>query len=95
MGSHGCKTMGADIVFAWPEAEMAIMGAEGAAGILCRTEVEAVADKRAVKKEKIDEYRRTLNPPYHYARKMVVDLIIKPQETRNIFSGPEALERQA
>jgi len=78
----GSKTMGADIVFAWPTAEMAVMGAEGAVEILYRKEIAAAADKRAVKKEKIDEYRRKFNSPYHYAGKMVVDLIIKPQDTR-------------
>jgi len=81
----GSKTMGADIVFAWPTAEMAIMGAEGAAEILYRKEIAAATDKRAVKKEKIDEYRRTFNSPYHYAGKMVVDFIIKPQDTREHF----------
>jgi len=79
----GSKTMGADIVFAWPTAEMAIMGAEGAAEILYRKEIEAAADKRAMKKAKIDEYRKKFNSPYHYAGKMVVDFIIKPQDTRS------------
>jgi acetyl-CoA carboxylase carboxyltransferase component len=78
----GSKTMGADIVFAWPTAEMAIMGAEGAAEILYRKEIGAAPDRRAMKKEKIEEYRKTFNSPYHYAGKMVVDFIIKPQETR-------------
>ena len=78
----GSKPMGADIAFAWPTAEMAIMGAEGAVEVLYRKEIEAAEDKQAVRREKIKEYREKFNSPYHYASKMVVDLVIKPQETR-------------
>jgi len=78
----GSKTMGADIVFAWPTAEMAIMGAESAVEVLYRKEISEAVDKKAVRKEKIEEYRKKFNSPYHYAGKMVVDFIIKPQETR-------------
>jgi acetyl-CoA carboxylase carboxyltransferase component len=78
----GSKTMGADLVFAWPAAEMAIMGAEGAVEILYRREIQAARDKKAVRKEKLDEYRCKFSSPYMYAGKMVVDFIIKPQDTR-------------
>ena len=78
----GSKTMGADFAFAWPTAEMAIMGAEGAVEILFRKEIQAADDKVAAKKEKIDEYRNKFNSPYLYAGKMVVDFLIRPQDTR-------------
>lgn len=78
----GSKTMGADFAFAWPTAEMAIMGAEGAVEILYRKEILAAEDKDAARKEKIDEYRNTFNSPYLYAGKMVVDFLIRPQDTR-------------
>jgi acetyl-CoA carboxylase carboxyltransferase component len=78
----GSKTMGADLVFAWPTAEMAIIGAESAAEILYRKEIEAAEDSQAIRRKKIEEYRKTFNSPYHYAGKMVVDFLIKPQETR-------------
>ena len=78
----GSKTMGADFAYAWPTAEMAIMGAEGAVEILYRKELEAAADRDAAKKERIDEYRNTFNSPYVYAGKMVIDFLIKPRDTR-------------
>jgi acetyl-CoA carboxylase carboxyltransferase component len=78
----GSKTMGADLSFAWPTAEMAIMGAEGAVEILYRKEMLAAEDKEGVKREKIEEYRNKFNSPYLYAGKMVIDFLIKPQDTR-------------
>jgi len=91
----GSKTMGADLVLAWPTAEMAVMGAEGAVEILYRKEIAAAADRRAKRKEKIDEYRKKFNSPYHYAGKMVVDLIIKPQETRaHLFRALKLLKEK-
>jgi acetyl-CoA carboxylase carboxyltransferase component len=78
----GSKTMGADLSFAWPTAEMAIMGAEGAVEILFRKELQNADDRDAVKKEKIEEYRHKFNSPYLYAGKMVVDFLIRPQDTR-------------
>jgi acetyl-CoA carboxylase carboxyltransferase component len=88
----GSKTMGADLVFAWPTAEMAIMGAESAAEILYRKEIEAAEDSQATRKKKIEEYRRTFNSPYHYAGKMVVDFLIKPQATRaNLYQALKLL----
>ena len=51
------KHLGADIVFAWPSAEIAVMGAEGAANIIHRKEIQDAPDPKAKRKEKIDEYR--------------------------------------
>jgi len=78
----GSKTMGADMVLAWPTAEMAIMGAQGAVEVLYRKEIAAAEDKEAIRKEKLEEYREKFSSPYHYASKMVADFIIRPQDTR-------------
>jgi len=78
----GSKTMGADFSYAWPTAEMAIMGAEGAVEILYRRELQAAEDREAAKQEKIEEYRNKFNSPYLYGGKMVIDFLIRPQDTR-------------
>ncbi|MFC1988118.1 acyl-CoA carboxylase subunit beta [Chloroflexota bacterium] len=78
----GTKTMGADFVFAWPTAEIALMGAAGAVAILYRKEIEAAEDKEAVRNQKIEEYRNKFNTPYYGASLMIADVVIKPQETR-------------
>jgi len=92
----GSKTMGADLVLAWPTAEMAIMGAEGAAEILYKKEIEAAENKEAMKKRKIDEYREKFSSPYLYAEKLVVDMLIKPRDTRaHLFRALEVLRNKA
>jgi len=78
----GSKTMGADIALTWPSAEIAVMGADGAVGVLYKKEIEAAEDKEQFVKQKVDEYRDTFNTPYFSATRQVVDIIIKPQETR-------------
>ncbi|MDZ4246608.1 MAG: carboxyl transferase domain-containing protein, partial [Dehalococcoidia bacterium] len=78
----GTKSMGADIMFAWPTAEVAIMGAEGAVPLLYKKELAEAEDKDAVRKQKIEEYRNTFNTPYYAASRQLVDIIIRPQETR-------------
>ncbi|HOX95630.1 MAG TPA: carboxyl transferase domain-containing protein, partial [Syntrophales bacterium] len=88
-------TMAADLVFAWPTAEMAIMGAEGAAEILYKREIEGAEDKAAMRKQKIDEYREKFSSPYHYAGKMVVDFLIKPRDTRaHLFRALEVFKHK-
>lgn len=76
------KEMGADIVLGWPTAEIAIMGAEGAVGILYRKELETAANKEEVREEKIQEYRDKFTTPYYTASKRQLDRIIRPHETR-------------
>jgi acetyl-CoA carboxylase carboxyltransferase component len=78
----GSKTMGGDIAFSWPTAEIAVMGAEGAVNVLYRKELEAAEDKEQFKKEKIEEYRETFGTPYWSAGVQVIDVIIRPAETR-------------
>lgn len=88
----GSKTMGADIVFAWPPAEIAVMGAEGAVNILYRKEIEAAEDKEEFRKQKVEEYRQKFSTPYWSASVQVVDVIISPSETRPyLIKGLEML----
>src|SRR5581483_2952941 len=76
------KDLGADRVVAWPTAEIAVMGAEGAAEIVFRREIEAAKDKAAKRKELIDSYRDTFANPFVSAGRRLVDDIIEPAETR-------------
>lgn len=78
------KDMGCDFMIAWPQAEIAVMGAEGAANIIFRKDIEAApdAEKAKVRQEKIDLYEKQLCNPYVAARRGYVDLICKPEETR-------------
>ena len=79
------KGMGADIVYAWPIAQIAVMGAEGAVGIMYRHELEAVAnsvDKEKLREEKIAEYNDKFMSPYIAAKLGIIDEVISPEETR-------------
>jgi methylmalonyl-CoA carboxyltransferase large subunit len=76
------KDMGADRVVAWPTAEIAVMGAEGAAEIVFRKEIDAAEDKAAKRKELIESYRSTFSTPFVAAGRRLVDDIIDPAETR-------------
>jgi methylmalonyl-CoA carboxyltransferase large subunit len=85
-----CKDLGADRVVAWPTAEIAVMGAEGAAEIVFRREIDAAEDKAGRRQELVDEYRETFSNPYVAAGRRLVDDIIDPAETRKVLA--EALE---
>jgi methylmalonyl-CoA carboxyltransferase large subunit len=80
------KDMGADRVVAWPTAEIAVMGAEGAAEIVFRREIDAAADKMAKRNELIESYRTTFSTPYVSAGRRLVDDIIEPSETRQYLA---------
>ncbi|MDQ7992340.1 MAG: acyl-CoA carboxylase subunit beta [Propionicimonas sp.] len=77
-----CKDLGADKVFAWPTAEIAVMGAEGAAEIVFRKEISAAEDPVAKRAELVEEYRNTFSTPFMAASRGLVDDIIEPGETR-------------
>jgi methylmalonyl-CoA carboxyltransferase large subunit len=81
------KDLGADHVFAWPTAEIAVMGAEGAAEIVFRREIAAADDQDARRQELIDEYRETFATPYVAAGARLVDEIIEPAETRGCLAA--------
>lgn len=76
------KSLGADFVLAWPQAEIAVMGAEGAASIVFKKEIDAADDPSAKRLEKIDEYRAEFANPYKAAERGYVDCVIMPEETR-------------
>jgi len=82
----GSKHLGADINLAWPTAQIAVMGAQGAANIVHRKTLKAVADEggdvEARRAELIDEYEATLANPYIAAERGYVDAVITPHETR-------------
>jgi methylmalonyl-CoA carboxyltransferase large subunit len=80
------KELGADHVFAWPSAEIAVMGAEGAAEIVFRREIAAADDQEARRRELIEEYRETFSTPYVAAGARLVDDIIEPADTRGALA---------
>lgn len=84
------KDLGADRTFAWPSAEVAVMGAEGAAEIVFRKEISEAEDKAAKRKEMIEKYREVFSNPYVAAGRRLVDDIIEPPETRKAIA--QALE---
>jgi methylmalonyl-CoA carboxyltransferase large subunit len=84
------KDLGADRVFAWPTAEVAVMGAEGAVEIVFRKEMQEAQDKAARRAELIEKYRSTFATPYVAAGRRLVDDIIEPANTRKHLA--QALE---
>jgi methylmalonyl-CoA carboxyltransferase large subunit len=84
------KDLGADRVFAWPTAEIAVMGAEGAAEIVFRKEIHDATDKSAKRHELIEKYREAFSNPYVAAGRRLVDEVIEPALTRKYVA--QALE---
>jgi propionyl-CoA carboxylase beta chain len=78
----GSKHLGADLNFAWPTAQIAVMGAQGAVNILYRTELAAAADPVSARADLIEEYEDTLANPYIAAERGYVDSVIAPSTTR-------------
>lgn len=76
------RHLGADQVFAWPTAEIAVMGPEGAVEIIFRKEIEAAEKPKEVLQQKIQEFREKFANPYVAAAHGYVDAVIEPQETR-------------
>ena len=85
-----CKDLGADRVVAWPGAEIAVMGAEGAAEIVFRREIDSAEDRQKKRQELIDLYRNTFSNPFVAAGRRLVDDIIEPAQTRRYLA--QALE---
>ena len=96
----GGKEMGADLVYAWPTAEIAVMGASGAVGFIYRKELKKAAedpnqDMQKLLKEYEAEYDRTLVNPYVAAERGFVDAVIPPSETRgHLIEGLRLLDRK-
>ncbi len=76
------RHLGADMAFAWPSSEIAVMGAEGAANIIHAREIKGADDPVAKRKEKIDEYNEQFSNPYCAAARGYVDAVIQPSQTR-------------
>lgn len=76
------KHIGADMNYAWPSAEIAVMGAKGAAEIIFKKEIQEAADSEAKWKEKEAEYAEMFANPYNAAARGYVDEVIKPEQTR-------------
>lgn len=76
------KYIRTDVTFAWPTAEIAVMGAEGAVGILYRRQLETAADREAEQAQLVDEFRRKFSKPYRAAASGHIDEILIPAETR-------------
>jgi propionyl-CoA carboxylase beta chain len=91
----GSKHLGADVNLAWPTAQLAVMGAQGAVNILYRKELAAASDVEVARKALIDDYEDTLLNPYIAADRGFIDAVIEPQETRNhITKALEALRNK-
>lgn len=76
------RHLGADFVYAWPTAEIAVMGPEGAANIIFKNEIAEAADPEAMRKEKVKEYTEKFANPYVAAKNGHIDGVINPTETR-------------
>ena len=76
------KDLGADMVLAWPSAEIAVMGPQGAANIIFRKEIKESDDPQATREEKIQQYSQEFATPYKAAERGFVDDVIEPAATR-------------
>jgi acetyl-CoA carboxylase carboxyltransferase component len=79
----GSKHLGADFVAAWPTAEIAVMGPDGAANIIFKKEIDASENPEETRKQKIEEYRQLFANPYVAASRGYIDAVIDPRETRS------------
>jgi acetyl-CoA carboxylase carboxyltransferase component len=81
----GSRHLRADFVFAWPTAEVAVMGPEGAANIIFRKEISEAENPDEMRQQKVKEYKEKFANPYVAASKGYIDSVIAPEETRNIL----------
>ncbi len=87
------KSIGADLAFAWPSAELAVMGPQGAVEIIYRRELQQAADPVARRAELVEEYTERYANPYAAAERGYVDDVIDPAETRlKVIAGLELLK---
>ncbi|MFH1066332.1 MAG: carboxyl transferase domain-containing protein [bacterium] len=80
------RDLGADMVFAWPSAEIAVMGAEGATNILYRKEIEKAEDPKAMREKLCADYREKFASPYQAATGGMITDVIRPSQTRAVIS---------
>jgi acetyl-CoA carboxylase carboxyltransferase component len=87
--------LGADYTMAWPQAEIAVMGAEAASAIIHKGEIDKAEDPKAKEQEKIKEYRELLYNPYVAAKMGYINAVVQPSETRaKIIAALEALKNK-
>jgi propionyl-CoA carboxylase beta chain len=90
------RSLGADLSFAWPTAEIAVMGAKGAAEIIFKREIASAADPAEKWLEKEAEYADTFANPYRAAERGIIDEVLLPSETRAaLISAYKMLEKKA
>ncbi len=91
-----CKDTGADMVFAWPEATVTIVGAETAASVIFAKEIKSAGNPEEVKAKRIQEYRDLYENPYRAAERGYIDEVIMPHETRQrICAALDLLENKS
>jgi len=89
------KDMGADLVIAWPTAQIAVMGADGAANVIFRREIDAAKDPESKRHEMIEIYSAKFATPYAAAGRGYVDIVAKPSMTRaQIIDALEAMDNK-
>lgn len=88
------RHLGADFMFAWPSAEIAVMGPEGAANIIFKKEIEEAEDKDAMRQIKVQEYIDKFANPYVAASKGFIDAVIEPSETRGLLLHALSVSRK-
>jgi acetyl-CoA carboxylase carboxyltransferase component len=87
------KSIGADLAFAWPSAEVAVMGPQGAVNIIFRKEIETAGDPETRRAELIEEYTERFANPYIAAERGYVDDVIDPRDTRRVLVRSLAMLR--
>lgn len=91
----GSKHLRSDINYAWPSAEIAVMGPDGAVSVIFRRDIEAAADPEAKRKELTDDYRQKFANPYVSASRGFIDDVIDPRDTRiKIIKALEMLQNK-
>ncbi|MBZ4016062.1 acyl-CoA carboxylase subunit beta [Streptomyces purpurogeneiscleroticus] len=89
------RSIGSDLSFAWPTNEIAVMGAEGAANVVFRRQIEAADDPEETRRRLVEQYRAELMHPYYAAERGLVDDVIDPGETRQVLvASLEALRQK-
>ncbi|MYR41892.1 methylmalonyl-CoA carboxyltransferase [Streptomyces sp. SID5910] len=79
------RSVGADLSYAWPGNEIAVMGAEGAANVVFRRRIAGADDPEAMRAKLVEEYRQELMHPFHAAERGLVDDVIDPADTRSVL----------
>jgi acetyl-CoA carboxylase carboxyltransferase component len=87
------KSIGSDLCFAWPTAELAVMGPQGAVGIVYKRELDAASDPAARRAELVEEYTERYANPYIAAERGYVDDVIDPADTRKMLTRGLSLLR--